>query len=77
MSTLFIRVYEMSAPVAVSSLAELRPVRHPALGVVDSHLGDTVGASRQNDSLLPLDTASPPDDEIILVCIYQTHCTML
>ena len=31
----FIRVDEMSAPVAVSSLVELGPVLHPALSVVD------------------------------------------
>ena len=66
---LVVWVDEVSAPVVVSSLVELWPVRHPALSVVDSHLGLSVLTTRYDDSILHLDTTGGPDEEMILVCI--------
>ena len=56
-----VRVDEVSAPVTVSPCVQAGQVRHPALSVVDGHLSLAEGTSRQDDSLLQLDTAGVPE----------------
>ena len=60
-----VRVDEVSAPVVRSARVELWPVLHPALSVVDGHLVLLEITSRYDDSILHLDTAGEPDDEMI------------
>ena len=62
---LVVRVDEVSAPVVPSARVELWPVRYPALSVVDGHLVLLEITSRYDDSILHLDTAGEPDDEMI------------
>ena len=69
---LVVCVDEVSAPVTVSPCVQAGQVRQEPLGVVDGHLSLAVGASRYDDSLLQLDTAGVPDNEMILVCIYTS-----
>ena len=81
---LVVCVDEVSATVLMSPRVEAGQVRQEALGVVDSHLGHGVEASCHCDSLIHLDDAGVPNNEMILLIdlhIYtqqhntKTHCT--
>ena len=79
---LVVRVHEVTAGVVSSPRVELWPVLHPARRVVHCHLGpghlglESV-ASRQDNSILHLNTAGIPDNELILAHIYTSALNRL
>ena len=60
-----VTVDEVPAPVVASPRVQAGQVLYEACVVVDSHQAHGVLASRQYYYLLHIDTAGPPDDDIM------------